>query len=318
VAHGLVYHYDRSMLPKHGGSLNLTRGWAQSMMQRMNYSRRVGTQAARKLPDNYEELKRDFLDRIANTVKEHKIPDQLIINYDQTGVNIVPTSNWTMHDRGAKQTKILGLQDKRQITVLMGCTMAGKLMPPQVVYAGKTDACHPKFDFPREWDITHTESHWSKDTTMIEYFDQVLFPYIDRTIGELDLPVRQRALVVMDMYKAHRVPAVIDYLKSNKVEIVYVPGGCTGELQPLDLSGNNNFKQHIRKNFNQWHVKKVSEQLRRGRSCKVDLRLSVVKPLHARWLVAAMETLASNQPEILLGWQKSGILEAVQAARNAD
>jgi hypothetical protein len=36
-----------------------------------------------------------------------------------TGLNIVPTSEWTMDLKGAKQIKMVGLGDKRQITALL-------------------------------------------------------------------------------------------------------------------------------------------------------------------------------------------------------
>jgi hypothetical protein len=47
-------------------------------------------------------------------------------------------------EKGSKQVKMVGLNDKRQITALLACTKSGKLLPPQLIYAGKTDACHPK------------------------------------------------------------------------------------------------------------------------------------------------------------------------------
>ena len=53
-------------------------------------------------------------------------------------------SNWTFEQKGAKRVEIAGLDDKRQITVLLSCTMDGKLLPTQVIYAGKTPACLPK------------------------------------------------------------------------------------------------------------------------------------------------------------------------------
>jgi hypothetical protein len=64
------------------------------------------------------------------------------------------------------QVPITQLDDKRQMTVLMACTKSGSLLPPQLIYQGKTDACHPNYDFPEEWDIYHTESHWSNSQSM--------------------------------------------------------------------------------------------------------------------------------------------------------
>lgn len=68
-------------------------------------------------------------------------------------------SEWTMEERGAKQVKLVGRGDKRQITALLASTLSGVLLPLQLIYAGKTEQCHPKVQFPDLWDITHSESH---------------------------------------------------------------------------------------------------------------------------------------------------------------
>jgi hypothetical protein len=42
----------------------------------------------------------------------------------------VPVSNWTLAEEGSKQVAIVGLEDKRLITVVMACAMDGSLVPP--------------------------------------------------------------------------------------------------------------------------------------------------------------------------------------------
>jgi hypothetical protein len=51
-------------------------------------------------------------------VSEFDIPPELIYNWDHTGINYVPVSNWTMEIEGSKKVPIVGLDDKRQITVV--------------------------------------------------------------------------------------------------------------------------------------------------------------------------------------------------------
>ncbi|KAH3886452.1 hypothetical protein DPMN_010460 [Dreissena polymorpha] len=43
---------------------------------------------------------------------------------------MVPTCQWTMAQEGDKQVRIAGKDDKRQITVLLSCTKAGKILLP--------------------------------------------------------------------------------------------------------------------------------------------------------------------------------------------
>ena len=76
------------------------------------------------------------------------VPADLVINWDHTGLKYVPVSNWTIEHKGAKRVEITGSNDKRQIAALFSCTLSGKFLPPQMIYAGKTPACLPKVNSP--------------------------------------------------------------------------------------------------------------------------------------------------------------------------
>ena len=78
------------------------------------------------------------------------IPFDLVINWDQTGMHYVPVSSWTMAKEGSKRVEICGMDDKRQITAVFGCNMIGEFLPVQLIYKGKTDKCHPSFQFPSD------------------------------------------------------------------------------------------------------------------------------------------------------------------------
>ena len=117
--------------------------------------RRASTKAKVDVKD-FEEVKSQFLADIKTAVEMDEIPAQLIINWDQTGINYVPVSKWTMEKEGSKRVEIVGVDDKRQITAVFGCTMAGDFMPVQLIYKGKTKKCLPRFKFPPDWHITHS------------------------------------------------------------------------------------------------------------------------------------------------------------------
>ena len=68
-----------------------------------------------------------------------EIPNDLIINWDQTAIKYVPVSQWTMERVGSKRVEIAGLDDKRQITALFAESLMGDFLPIQLVYQGKTE-----------------------------------------------------------------------------------------------------------------------------------------------------------------------------------
>ena len=70
-------------------------------------------------------------------VMMNEIPDELIINWDQTPLHLVPTGQWTMHRSGENIISIANLDDKRQITGVDAVTIQGHYLPPQLIYQEK-------------------------------------------------------------------------------------------------------------------------------------------------------------------------------------
>lgn len=79
-------------------------------------------------------------------------------------------------------------------------------------------------------------------------------------------------------------------------------------FQPLDLTVNGKAKDK----FTTWYLDKVKQQIESGGNStdiNVDLRLIVLKPLHAVWLVDLYNHLGSSVGvrHIVKGWEKAGI-----------
>ena len=103
--------------------------------------------------EQFAAVKKRYLRQIKTVVKDGKIPPELVINWDQTGINVVPSSNWTQAEKGSSRVEIAGAGDKRQITVTVAGTLSGKILPFQILYEGKTERCHPRTQFPEGFDI---------------------------------------------------------------------------------------------------------------------------------------------------------------------
>ena len=58
------------------------------------------------------EVKGKFLSTLRNVVLKNKVVPQMIVNWDQTGINVVPASTWTMAEEGSSRVPIAGLGDK--------------------------------------------------------------------------------------------------------------------------------------------------------------------------------------------------------------
>lgn len=157
AAEGCLLGRDRTVLVEYGVHVSLTMDWARSLLIRIGYvKRKATTKANTKLQeDEFLRLKTSFLQEIVAIVRSHKIPLELVINRDETGLQLVPVGNWTVAPEGSRRVEVAGLGDKRQITVTFAGTLSGELLPMQILYQGKTDHCHAKFTFPDGFHIYH-------------------------------------------------------------------------------------------------------------------------------------------------------------------
>ena len=222
------------------------------------------------------------------TVEMQEIPPELILPWDQTGLKIVPVSSWTMEERGAKRVEIARVNDKRQITAVFAATPIGEFLPFQVIYQGKTPAYLTKVAFPCDWDITYTPNRWSNEQTMRSYIEKIIVPYMGQKRDQLNLDDDHPTIAIFDVFKGQCTEEVLKILKDNNIEHDLVPANCTDRHQRLDLSINKAVKEFLQHKFQEWYASQIASQLEVDIR-QVDMRLSIKKPLRAKWLVAAYD-----------------------------
>ena len=201
-----------------------------------------------------------------------------------------------MEAKGTKRVVIVGLGDKRQITAVLCGAMSGEFLPPQLIYQGKTTACLPHHNFPEDWHVTCTPNHWSNEDKMMEYIEKIILPYVEGKRKELELSAYQPALAIFDVFKCQQTEGVLKILEENDIHVVSVPANCTDRLQPMDLSVNKSVKEFMRSKFREWYSDRVQDQLNEeSEITPVDLKMSTMKPLGARWLVSLYDYISRNQ-----------------------
>ena len=77
-----------------GGYISLNKDWAKSMLRQTQLRSSIRARQAFAGDRNYSHLA------------------ELIFIWDQTGINLVPASNWTMEVKGSKRVEVAELTDK--------------------------------------------------------------------------------------------------------------------------------------------------------------------------------------------------------------
>ena len=79
----------------------------------MGFVKQKACSKAKVIPEQFHKLKEEFLLEVKNIVAMNEIPYELILNFDQTGLNYVPVTHWTMEKEGAKRVEVVAKDDKR-------------------------------------------------------------------------------------------------------------------------------------------------------------------------------------------------------------
>ena len=143
IATGIIVANDRTLLKENDGSIELGKKWCESISKRLGYVIRKATTAKPIIaPGLVKEIGLTIYNDINEIIQAHEIPHEMVINIDQTPLPFVLISKYTP-----------GTSDYRQITGTFAVTMAGSVLPIQLIYQGKTPRCQPEFNFPKEFHV---------------------------------------------------------------------------------------------------------------------------------------------------------------------
>jgi hypothetical protein len=164
-----------------------------------------------------------------------------IFNIDEIPLCFEYLDSRTYAPKGCKTVRIRETRsgwDKRQATLLL-CIFADGIprIPPLILFAGtgRRLGTEPQA-YDRRVAVNWTDSSWNNEDMFLWWINTYLIPVLGG----------RPSLFVMDQAECHKTPAVLDTLRHHDVIPSIVPGGCTGLVQPLDVSFNRPFKDTLK------------------------------------------------------------------------
>ena len=101
-----------------------------------------------------------------------------------------------------------------------------------------------------------------------------------------------------------------------------MPKNLTHLLAPLDLTVNKSLRTLEGREFSKYYSDSIANSLRQNptapiEDAKVDVRLSVIKPIHVATMKKAYQFFCSSKGQAIIssGFRAAGIQEAVNKAR---
>ena len=255
IARCIVLASDRSLLKENGLEFHYT--WCQSIFRRIGFTKRQATTAKQPVsPGFLKEIGFTFHRTIKEVVEAYDIPGDLIININQTTLPFFLISKYTMDKKNEKFVPITNSSDYHQITGTFSITFSCKFLPIQIIYQGKTDRCHPKFKFPPEFNITHSENHWSNEEKEMNGISQEhSFTLCQKE--ELGLRSSKEWLLITDVFKGQWTDTVKTLIHDSYRKMVSIPNNMTSYFQALDFTVNRSCKSFLRNKAQTWYSEQV-------------------------------------------------------------
>ena len=87
---------------------------------------------------------------------------------------------------------------------------------------------------------------WFSEDIMLEWVSDVLAPYVATA------PPGIVPLLYLDSFRVHMMGSVIAAIQAIGVEVEFIPPGCTGLVQPVDVGYNKAFKAKLKDQYLNW------------------------------------------------------------------
>ncbi len=178
---------------------------------------------------------------IRKQCKMRQYPFGLMYAADETAVWAGASGDTTVDLCGVQEVPIRGTGSKKfRLTVLLCAREDGKKEKPFVLLNRKREVPALK-QYERSLNLVYQGTNWMNDELTIDFIHRT-FP---RTFF-------QNRLLVWDSFKCHFSEKVKAEMNKIHLDTEIIPGGCTGFIQPPDVSWNKPFKAAYREHYENW------------------------------------------------------------------
>lgn len=247
-----------------------------------------------------------FSRRLRRIIREKNINPSLAFNVDQIQLSLTS---------GLKQSDHIN-----HITLLVGITMTGMLLPIQIIFAGLDETCLPKYKLPNKWCITYSKAAKADSETMKLYFEDILFPFMKKQKKSMINTESHNSLLILDKHGPHTTFGLNKILHQENVYKVEIPGGLTKILQPVDKDQYiiKYIKSKVEMKYTDYYCNITRAVLTKHSSNEklTDLQISEVKELTMKWIETIIAGLSKNKTKLKALWDHISHLFSTKIIHN--
>jgi hypothetical protein len=126
---------------------------------------------------------------------------------------------------------------------------------------------------------------------MMLWVDQILGPYLAVNL----LPPGIQPVILLDAYRCHMMELDVAKISKLGIEVIHIPGGCTGLCQPLNIGMNKPLKHCLHDLWEEW---KTDMHDKEGEICDAMHKEVVERMAIVYWQMMGSKFLTN-------AWQKT-------------
>jgi len=233
-------------------SMRALQSMCYRILQKNNYSLRRASHLGQPLPSKSLDLFYEFFRDIIRKRQQLGIYDNegdldRIVNIDETPIFFEMTTDKTYNKKGAKVVSIETKgNEKKLITCVLAVSASGKKLIPTLIFKGGRDgnleARYKNLECVKNKKIViyFQYNAWCDEAIFKKWVKDVYLVYEEEEI-------KKRCILIMDKAPSHIYRS--KYLDKKGKSYVFIPGGLTRYLQPLDIGINRQFKDHLKNKY---------------------------------------------------------------------
>jgi hypothetical protein len=228
-------------------------GWFANFRRRHRITKRIPSHVIQKLHENTMNNIKDFLAEIriyrSGIEESKKIREKkavIFCNIDETAVQLNLDRQGTYELIGSREVLVNGTTNsKKRLTFLLGVLSTGAILPPLIILQSRQLVPNTlRRKYKDKALIFSSPSGWINEEILLKWLKYI---WQSLKFAEEDQPV-----IILDKCPVHTKKTVIDYMNNREIKHFFIPAGCTGYLQPLDVSINKPFKDRVRLFLKDW------------------------------------------------------------------
>ena len=179
-----------------------SRGWIEKLFNHHKLSLRSCTSVRQKLPSQLERVLTKFYADAAKFVRIRKYPLSLVGNMDEIPAICDTVPAKCIAAEGTKECVVLtsGGEKKKHLTVVLSAMGGGKMLPPMIIFKGKTDRTISDLNIPARFIVKTQEKAWMDNDLMKVWVEDIWIKHIRAECQKLGF---ENALLTFDVFAAH-------------------------------------------------------------------------------------------------------------------